>query len=802
MDDAECIPAAAKQYAAAQPRSTRPLKGRSASPFPMPLLRLTCTVFAALLALAPLAAAQRATVSGYVRDADSGETLLSATVQVEGTAVGTVTNTSGFYTLGLPAGEVQLLFSYVGYQPQRVTLTLTEGETERLDIELAEEVLEGEEIVVEGVAPLEEEKAVGLQQVSIQLVQQIPSAFEADLFRSIQLLPGVKAASDFSSALYIRGGSPDQTLILLDGTTVYNPTHFFGFFSTFNTDAIKDVRLFKGGYPAEYGGRLGAVIDIYNRDGNRNSYHGGATLGLLASRVDVEGPLNLGGKRGSFMLAGRRSTLEPLLAVLRESEDNIPDTFYFYDFNAKVNVDLGPSDRLAVAGYAGTDLVKFPFAEDANFTLNYGNLTGSVLYTHLFSQKVFSTLRVTGSRYFNFPKGEIAATEFSRRNTVTDISAKGDLEWLPSPEFTAKVGFWGGELRFNLEDEFNGQQTLDSRIRADYLQAYVQGTWKPSPLWKVTGGLRAPYFSNGSYLRLEPRLQVERIWNDRLVLQAAYGRYYQFLSLVTNEAFSGFDVWVTTTDGVPPAYGDQVSLGLKSRPLPNWGLDVEGYYRSMNDLFEFDPELPDIAGLDYSEIFRFGKGRAYGIETMLEKRAGRLSGFLSYTLAWTERKFVNANGEPVNPGLTVDSFGVPRFYSPKYDRRNDVTLVANYALGRGWVATSAFSYATGQAYTNPNGYAVVDESIIPGGNSPAFVTSPSLNNARLDPYHRLDLGVTKTGGFFGVGDYELRLQVINVYNRRNIWFFLQEDVEEGEPLTFTAVRMLPILPNVSFTLDF
>ena len=580
------------------------------------------------LALVPAVAAQTASVSGTVRDAETGETLIQATVVAEGTGLGAATNREGFYVLtGLGAGEVALVVSYVGYEPFRTTLTLGPAERRRLDVALAPAAFEGGEVVVESEAPLEEEKAVGVQNVPIRLIQQIPSAIENDLFRALQLLPGVKAASDFSSRLYIRGGSPDQTLILLDQTTVYNPTHFFGFFSTFNTDAIKDVRVFKGGYPAEYGGRLGSVIDVSNRDGNRNALDGKLSVGLLASRVNAEGPYRLpkalGGAEGSWFLALRRSTLEPLLAALRDSEEFIPDGFYFLDFNGKATLDLSPNDRLSVAGYTGVDDVDFPFAENARFNLRYGNQTGSVNYTRIFSDRIFSTLRFTGSRYFSFPKAEVAGTEFEQRNTIDDVSVKADVEWLASPQFETKVGVWGGDLSLRLNNFFDGQETLDSRIESRYFSGYGQATVRPTPAWIVTAGLRAATFSSGDYLRLEPRLSVERKFGERVLAQAAYGRYYQFLTLVSNEAFSAFDVWVTAAEDVPPSYGDQFVLGLKTRPLDNFGADVEVYYRTLRDLFEIDPNLPDVAGLDYADIFRFGEGYATGVEFLLERPKGR-----------------------------------------------------------------------------------------------------------------------------------------------------------------------------------
>jgi hypothetical protein len=751
----------------------------------------------AFLALVPAAAGQEASVSGTVRDAETGETLVQATVLAEGTARGAATNRQGFYALtGLEAGAATLVFSYIGYEPVRETLTLAPGERRRLDVALQPATFEGGEVVVESEAPIEEEKAVGVQEVPIRLIQQIPSAVENDLFRALQLLPGVKAASDFSSRLYIRGGSPDQTLILLDQTTVYNPTHFFGFFSTFNTDAIKDVRIYKGGYPAEYGGRLGSVIDVSNRDGNRNRLDGKVSVGLLASRVNAEGPFRLPATdmRGSWFLALRRSTLEPLLAALRESEEFIPDGFYFYDVNGKVNLDVTPNDRLSIAGYAGVDDVRFPFAENARFDLRYGNQTGSVRYTRILSDRVFATLRLTGSRYFSFPEAEIAGTAFEQRNTIDDVSLKADVEWLASPRLELKGGAWGGDLRFRLNNFFDGQETLDSRIASRYGSGYVQATFRPTPPWILTGGLRASTFSAGDYLRWEPRFSVERKFGERVLAQVAYGRYYQYLALISNEAFSAFDVWVTTDDGVPPAYGDQFVLGLKTRPTANLGVDAEVYYRTLRDLFEIDPNLPDVAGLDYADIFRFGEGYATGLEIQVERPSGRVNGFVAYTLGFTQRKFVGAGGEPVNPGPD----GEPQYFSPKYDRRHDLSLVANLELGRGWTLTGTFVYATGQAYTRAISRYQANTPI-GGVDGDALVTS-GLNRARLPAYHRADVGFTREGSFWGLGDYELRLQGINVYSRRNVWFY-QFDFDD-EPVTQEAIRMLPFLPNVSLTVDF
>lgn len=743
-----------------------------------------------LLTSLPAFAQSSASINGYVSDQETGETLISANVGLLNTNKGTATNTLGYFSLtDIEPGTYILFCSYVGYQAFRQEITLESGQNLRFDIELIPESLELEEITVRSQREEEEQKNIGRVQVQTELIKDLPSVFEADVFRSIQQLPGVKAASDFSSGLYIRGGSPDQTLILLDRTTVYNPSHFFGFFSTFNPDAIKDVRLYKGGYPAEYGGRLGSVLTIYNKDGNRNETSGSVTAGMLASRASIEGPYS----KGSWMFAARRSTLEPLLAALRQTIDGVPSKFYFYDFNGKVNFDASANDKLSLAFYAGQDRVSFPFADDAEFELDYGNQTLSGNWTHIFNEKLFANFVATGSRYFNFPKFELGGTPFTRSNNIFDFSFKGDLEYQPASGHLIKTGVWGGIFTFKLQDTFDGSDTFSSRIQNQYASIYLQDEWRPDERWIFTPGLRLNYFSDGDYFRLEPRISLEHRPSDRLRLQAAYGRYNQFLTLISNEAFSGFDVWITSADGVPPAYGDQFILGAKTIPFENYGFDLEVYYRSMEDLFELDPFLQDVAGLPYPEIFRFGDGHAYGVEAFFEKRAGRFTGFIGYTLSYTWRKF---------PGYNAGIFDDPseaRYYPPKYDRRHDINLVANYQLSERWKFTGSFNFATGQAYTEVLGrYTQFD---LPWTNDqPKVFTVGKVNASRLPNYHRMDISFSRSGSFFNLGESELQLQVINVYSRRNIWFY-NYDFDEN-PVQANAVSLLPILPAVSYTVTF
>lgn len=739
-------------------------------------------LFFPLFIISPLMAQGNASISGYIKDKQSGETLILANVAIENTTLGASSNTSGYYTItDLKPGTYTILCSYIGYKKFTKTITLAPDQHLRLDIALSPVNLRLQDIIVESKAEKDDNRNIGTTNVSTKLIKQIPSVLEADVFRSIQLLPGVKSASDFSSGLYIRGGSPDQTLILLDGTTVYNPTHFFGFFSTFNPDAIKNVRLYKGGYPAKYGGRLGSVLAIYNKDGNRNKTEGTVSLGLLASRASIEGPYS---KKGSYMLAFRRSTLEPVLAILRQSIDNIPTKFYFWDLNGKINMDATKNNKFSLAFYSGEDNVAFPFATDAQINLQYGNRTFSSKWTHIFSQKVFSNLTVTGSHYFNYPSFNIASTPFKRTNLVYDASARGDLQYIPNSHHNVETGFWSGILTLKLKDHFNGQNVFSSRILSRYASVYLQDTWTPTEKWKFVGGIRLNTFSKGNYTRLAPRISAEYKASDKIRLQAAYGRYDQYLTLVSNQAFSGFDTWLTTGPGVPPSWGDQFVLGTKTSPFKNIEFDVESYYRTMNELFELNPFLPDASGLNYNQIFRFGSGYAYGIEFTLSKSVGRLNGYLGYTFSVTRRKFPN--------------FNLDRFYPPKYDRENDIKLILNYQLSQQWKVTSVFDYATGQAYTRPLGRTVVNTPFNVNGDQ--VFTVGRVNASRLPAYNRLDFGFSRTGTFFGRGSAEWQFQIINVYSHRNVWFYSYDF--NKNPIKQNTVYMLPIIPSISYTLKF
>lgn len=749
------------------------------------------SLFAFCLIASSVQGQELAALDGFITDASNGETLISANVLVKGTPLGGISNLSGYYAVsGIEPGTYVIRVSYIGFDTIERDVLLTAGESLRLDFALTttEELLESIEVSADRITE-EEVRSIGISQISVATIQQLPQVFEPDVFRSLQLLPGVAQSSDYSSGLYIRGGDPGQTLILLDRTKIYNPSHVFGFFSTFNTDAIKDVRLYKGGFPSTYGGVLGSVLDVQNKDGNRRETHGKLSLGLLASRAFAEGPYS----KGSWMVALRRSTLEPLLSVL-QNIDAVPRAFYFYDFNGKVNFDASLNDKFSLSFYSGSDYLRSTFTQGVEIKLLYGNRTVTGSWIHLWSNQLFTTTTFTSSWYESTPRATFSGTNFEQLNRVVESSLRADFEYYPNSKHSIVGGLWAGIFNAPLTNFFDNREVFHTRNRVEHASFYLQDTYRPTPAWSITSGLRATYYGYGKYFRVAPRLSLERQLGPDVRLQASAGRYFQFLTLISNEIFSGFDFWLTSGDGVKPAYGDQFILGLKTNLVADLTLDTEVYYRTMRELFVLDQFSRGLAGLEYRELFAFGKGMAHGFEVQLSRQTGQINGFIAYTLAHTDRFF---------PRLNQDASGQPQPYVPRNDRLHDLNIVAQWRISRRWELGAVFTYATGQAYTRPQAsYVVYGTELVNGFDTTNLLVSPGLNQSRLPAYHRLDIGATWTGSLGRFADYEFQMQVINAYARENVWFVFN-DFEDDGTLTRSSIPQIPVpLPNLSFTLQF
>ena len=734
------------------------------------------------------------TLSGFVRDGSDGERLPNAAVAiaVENRELGALSNAEGYYAIpDIPAGTWVVTASYIGYTTQRDTLALAAGQALRWDIELERQALEMVEVVVEAEATTTSEVNQRPSVVALQVtdVQQMAAMAEPDLLRSLQLLPGVQSASDFSSGLYVRGGGPDQTGILLDQMRLYNPSHAFGFFSTFNPDAIKDVTFYKGAYPAQYGGSLSAILDVQNRDGNRRNFSTSGGVSLISSRLMSEGPLG----QGSWMVAGRRTYIDPVLRAVRRTTDELDGLgYWFYDVNAKVNTQLSPNDNLMLSAYRGNDHldISLGISDSTNtdtlsfgFGNNWGNEALTGRWTHVFSPALFGRMIAQYSKYHSDITLNLFGTPIAVRNRVRDVSIKGDLDYFAAANHTLRTGVGLTLFRFDYGVLFD-QYENDQVVKPYLLSAYVQDNWQMTPLTEARLGLRGTYYGEGGHLSLNPRFSLSRVLQEGWRVKLAGGSYRQYLQLVSSEGFSGGDLWLPLDETVEPGRSYQAVAGLEWEPANSYRFSVETYYTDLANLVVLDEEQGENDEQETSEdIFKTGgTGYATGVELFAEKRRGRLSGWLGYTLGWTRRTFPDIDGG--------------RTFPPKYDRRHDVSLTATYRLAR-WTWTANLVYGTGQAYTPAAArYTLRD----PASDRPVdrLLAAPR-NTARLLPYHRLDVGMRRTFGLFGA-DVDFYLQIFNAYNRRNEWFVQYDPNDSTEqPI---VVRMLPIVPTFGFDFRF
>ena len=735
-----------------------------------------------LLMLLPLSV-QAATLSGFIADQSNGESLPYATVVLKGpgTPIGALSNVDGYYAVQGMSEDIPYLLtiSYIGYISFQDTLSFRAGETRRLDVQLKPEPIAVQEIVVEAKREEEEQRIQpGFVEVETAKIREMPAIGETDILRALHLLPGIQAASDISSGLYIRGGGPDQTLILLDQMPLYNPSHAFGFFSTFNPDAIRDMSLHKGAYPAKYGGRLGSVLDVHNKDGNRKGFDASGGISLIAARLTLEGPT----PKGSWMVSGRRTYIDPLLSYIRDEDTEVP-TYYFYDLNAKLNQDFSENDKVQISGYFGRDDLSFDVGEDAFFGIRWGNTAFLGKWTHVFSPALFGNFVAAGSDYTSKIELNFLDTPILFANSIRDFTVKGDLDWFAARDHALSGGFLATRYDFEFIQEFNQDDQLDLREKPNLLSLYVQDHWQPGKSTDVRLGMRGNYFSEGNRIQIEPRLSMShRLGNWRL--KAAGGSFHQYLQLVTTELFSGGDYWVPLDETVEPGRSWQGVVGVEWEPSERYQATVEAYYTDMANLIVLDNRVAVNSDATTTEdvFVSGGTGYATGVEVFLQRRTGRLTGWIGYTLGWTRRTFPELNQGKAFP--------------PKYDRRHDVSFVSNYRLGR-WSLGANYVYGTGQAFTPASArYSLRSPALSHrGGRIESLVLPSDRNSARLLPYQRLDLSVKMRFRAFEVNG-EFYVQVFNVFNRRNEWFVFFDDFGSD------VIKMLPIVPTLGINFNF
>lgn len=771
-------------------------------------LTIGLTLFA-LLPVGRLYAQERFTISGTIKSRVNGETLIGASVKAG--HAGVVTNEYGFYSLTLPKGKHKLEISFSGLQSTAIELMLKKDTI--LSVSLGNEAASLSEVTVTARSKGRSlgSPQMGIEHISSKDIKNIPVLFgEKDALKVVQLLPGVKSAGDGNSGFYVRGGAADQNLILLDEAPVYNASHLLGFFSTFNSDAVKDITMYKGGMPAQYGGRLSSVLDIKMNDGNNQDYSVSGGVGLISAKLNVEGPIQK--DRSSFLVTGRRTYADMFLRLSNDSTVN-SNTLYFYDLNAKLNYTLGDKDRLYLSGYFGQD--KLGVGE--TFGINWGNATGTLRWNHIFNNKLFSNTSLIFSNYNYKISLRSGAYDFDIFSQIRDWNLKEELQWYLNNRNSLRIGF--NAIYHNIRPGEVTPGSENSGVNVNLMQkrqslenaVYATNTWKASNNLSITYGLRFSAFSilgkgdfydidkdgnvtdtlhYGSgdvvktYFNPEPRLAASYQLNATTSLKASYVRNVQSLHLLSNStSASPTDKWVASTNIIEPEIADQFAIGYyKDLFDRQYELTVEAYYKTMQNQVDYRDGADIFTNNDAIETqLLFGKGRAYGIEWMLKKRSGKFTGWLSYTLSKTERK--------------IDGINNNEWYNAKQDRTHDIAIVGMYQLNKKWMLSANWIFYTGDAITFPAGkYRVGDQVLF-------YYTE--RNGYRMPNYHRLDLGATcqlKQGKRFSS---ELAFSLYNAYGRQNAYTI---EFREGEddPNKTEAVRtaLFRFIPSISYNFKF
>ncbi len=771
---------------------------------------MNCSILFTLLTLVSLPALsqEKFSFSGTVKSKASGETLIGATIRTE--KVSTASNEYGFYSLTLEKGDHLLEISAIGFTTQQLKARLDKDT--RLNIFLEEEIKSLETVVITSQASSRSitNPQMGLEKLSTQEIKNIPVLLgERDILKTIQLLPGIKAAGEGNSGFYVRGGASDQNLILLDEAPVYNASHLLGFFSTFNSDAVKDMSVYKGGMPAQYGGRLSSVLDIKMNDGNNQRYGVSGGIGLISAKLNVEGPLQK--DKSSFLVTGRRTYADMFLKLSKDSSIN-NNRLYFYDLNVKLNYELGEKDKLYLSGYFGKDVL----GVGDLFGIDWGNSTGTLRWNHIYNSRLFSNTSLIFSNYNYKISISSGGDEFDIFSQIQDWNLKHEFQWFTNSKHNLRFGI--NTINHTIRPgEVNAKNSPG--LNSAFLQrryswenaAYITDTWKINDKINLTAGLRATAFSvmgggdyfavneegkvtdtlsykKGevvkTYFNLEPRLAASFVFNPRSSVKAAYARNVQNLHLLSNSTSSSpTDKWVASTNIIKPEISDQVSIGYyKNLEGSRYEITVETYYKTMQNQIDYRDGANIFQNNDAIETeLLFGKGRAYGIEWLFKKKAGKLTGWLSYTLSKTERKINGINSN--------------NWYRARQDRTHDIAIVASYQLNPKWVLSANWVFYTGDAVTFPAGKYQVDNQTI------YYYTE--RNGQRMPDYHRLDIGATCQLKQKKRFTSELSISLYNAYGRENAYTINFRD-SKTNPGQTEAVRyaLFKFIPSVSYNFKF
>lgn len=750
--------------------------------------------------LPALAAAQTHTISGTLRDAASGESLIGATVFSPTLNAGTTSNTYGFYSLtGTEKDSILLIFNYLGFESQVKKMQFRQNF--KLDIALSSVGLELGEVVISSEKPTDENvqrPQMGVIDIPVRLLRELPAILgETDVLKIIQLLPGVQAGNEGTTGFFVRGGNTDQNLVQLDEATVYNPSHLFGLVSTFNTRALNNVTLVKGGFPANHGGRLSSILDISMKEGNNQKFVTSGGIGLVSSNLTIEGPLKK--EVGSFIVSGRRTYLDLLAKPFLKQNAG----YHFYDLNAKINWRFSPKDRVYLSFFQGRDRADYVNPTGLEFGLGFGNRTATLRWNHLFGHKLFLNTSLFVNSYFqNY--SSLKNKSYTQFYTgIEDVSAKAEFQYFPSARH--RILFGGQVAHHNFSSTGKAArvpkdtaiQTINiNKIKprqTDEAAVYVNDEWSLTEKFALQVGLRAPAYrtEDTTYFRLEPRASLKISVSKDASLKASFTQMNQFLHLVSGStAALPTDLWVPSSRITKPQRSEQIAVGWFQNFNENrLEASVEAYFKTMQNQVLFGEGTQLLEQSNFDDVLVFGKGESYGIEFFVKKNFGKLNGWVSYTLSKTTQQF--------------DAVNLGRAFPFKYDRRHNLAVVGSYQLSKKWTVAADFVFYSGSAFTLPAGRFVQAT----GGSlySGHYWDYTDYNNYRLRPYHRLDVAATrrKTARIFGKRmETELVFSLYNVYSRKNQYFVYTDlNIKTNQPVA-RQVSLLPIIPGFSWNFKF
>ncbi|MFS4415142.1 TonB-dependent receptor [Maribacter sp. 2307ULW6-5] len=769
---------------------------------------------------------ERFTISGYVTEAGSGENLLGVSVYVPELQLGTVTNDYGFFSLSLPAGRHEVHVSYMGYAIRVETITLDRDMA--LQLELAEAAESLNEVVVRADEKIKESKVTQMSTVKLNpsVVQDVPALLgEKDVLKTLQLLPGIQGGTEGSAGFFVRGGTPDQNLIILDDAVVYNANHLFGFFSVFNGDAIKSVEAYKGGFPARFGGRLSSVIKIDMKDGNKEKLSGKVNVGLISSSLLLEGPINKG--KTSFILSARRTYADALAQPFLNRETG-KGGYYFADLNFKVHHVFSPKDKLYWSTYYGRD--KFYSILDNEFTeeesdLGWGNITSTLRWNHQFNDKLFVNTSAIFSNY-NFNIGYRYTDRFDDREEnysfqsssgISDLTLKSSFDYYPNTKHTVRFGAELTRHRFTpqrvlIKDDFADDVDKTQELNSLEGALYVEDDWKITDKLRFSPGARLSYFNyeNTTYLNPEARFSLAYNLNPDLALKASYSNMNQYIHLLSSSGIGlPTDLWVSSTDQVKPQSSQQFAVGMaKDFFDKDYSLTVEGYYKTLDDVIAYKEgasflaldNLESGADLDWEESITAGRGWAYGAEILFRKQTGKLTGWAGYTLSWSERQF-----EELNLGN--------KFFD-RYDRRHDISVVGIYKPTEKFTFSATWVLATGNNYTLPNLQRLEPNNAFPIGRTNFFNAglndfATQRNNFRGETSHRLDLAFQFHKKKKKERERTWSFSLYNAYARQNPFIYTvdfndpdYDDPNATEEKQLTRTSVLVLIPSINYIFKF